>query len=227
MNSEYSLIVDAQTCVIELVVKTEKSFYFLLFWKLFLHRLNTCSLTVHYRFLIWVKFVWFQTISSRFCAIHLSFLHSGIARAFQGGRLAHPEGQNEDKNVESLMKNKKKWEKFEEIWGKWNFCPPGTVRLTMPLFLQSLKLELSNEQKISFNVRNMLNRITKKIRNKIYQRKLEIGDQIEPNIPKLVHIHTKQNYTVRCMLVTLSQSKLNCFTLPVNGWKFFFFNEID
>ena len=31
---------------------------------------------------------------------------SGVARAFPGGRLAHPEGQNEEEN-KSLRKNKK------------------------------------------------------------------------------------------------------------------------
>ena len=32
---------------------------------------------------------------------------SGVARAFPGGRLAHPEGQNEEEISESLRKNKK------------------------------------------------------------------------------------------------------------------------
>ena len=32
---------------------------------------------------------------------------SGVARAFSGGRLAHPEGQNEEENEQSLRKNKK------------------------------------------------------------------------------------------------------------------------
>ena len=39
---------------------------------------------------------------------------SGVAWAFPGGRLAHPEGQNEDKNEESLRKIRKNdWN-----WGK-------------------------------------------------------------------------------------------------------------
>ena len=33
---------------------------------------------------------------------------SGIARAFPGGQLAQPEGQNEEENEKSLRKNKKK-----------------------------------------------------------------------------------------------------------------------
>ena len=40
---------------------------------------------------------------------------SGVARAFPGGRLAHPEGQNEEENNLSLRKNKKK---LIKIWGK-------------------------------------------------------------------------------------------------------------
>ena len=32
---------------------------------------------------------------------------SGVARAFPGGRLAHPEGQNEEENRSRLRKNKK------------------------------------------------------------------------------------------------------------------------
>ena len=33
------------------------------------------------------------------------FLGSGVARAFPDGRFAHLEGQNEDKNKESVRKN--------------------------------------------------------------------------------------------------------------------------
>ena len=32
-------------------------------------------------------------------------LSSGVARAFPGGRLAHPEVQNEEENEETLRKN--------------------------------------------------------------------------------------------------------------------------
>ena len=32
---------------------------------------------------------------------------SGVARAFPGGRLAHPEDQNEEENEKILRKNKK------------------------------------------------------------------------------------------------------------------------
>ena len=45
--------------------------------------------------------------------------NSGVARAFPGGRLAHPEGQNE----ESLRKNKKIWSKFEEKMRKVKLLP--------------------------------------------------------------------------------------------------------
>ena len=42
-------------------------------------------------------------------------LTSGVARAFPGGRVAHPESQNEEENEKSLRKNKKKMIK---IWEK-------------------------------------------------------------------------------------------------------------
>ena len=58
---------------------------------------------------------------------------SGLARAFPGGRVTHPESQNEEENEEILRKNKKKWSKFGGKWGKWNSYPPGTVRLAMAL----------------------------------------------------------------------------------------------
>ena len=41
--------------------------------------------------------------------------HSGVARAFPGGWVAHPEGQNEDRNEEGLRKNLKQ---MMEILGK-------------------------------------------------------------------------------------------------------------
>ena len=40
---------------------------------------------------------------------------SGVARAFPGGRVAHPESQNEEENGKSLRKNKKK---LIKIWGE-------------------------------------------------------------------------------------------------------------
>ena len=39
---------------------------------------------------------------------------SGVARAFPDGRLARPEGQNEEENGKNLRKSKKNWSKFEE-----------------------------------------------------------------------------------------------------------------
>ena len=61
------------------------------------------------------------------------FSTSGVARAFPGGRVAHPEGQNEEENEKSLRKSKKNWSKFEEKMRKGNSCPPGTVRLATAL----------------------------------------------------------------------------------------------
>ena len=43
-----------------------------------------------------------------------SLYSSGVARAFPGGRLAHPEDQNEEENKWSLRKNKKTCSNFEE-----------------------------------------------------------------------------------------------------------------
>ena len=34
-------------------------------------------------------------------------MYSGVASAFPGGRVAHPEGQNEEEKEQSLRKNKK------------------------------------------------------------------------------------------------------------------------
>ena len=48
---------------------------------------------------------------------------SGVARAFPGGRLAHPEGQNEEENKLSLRKNKKICLKFEEKMRKVELLP--------------------------------------------------------------------------------------------------------
>ena len=55
---------------------------------------------------------------------------SGIARAFPGGRLAHPEGQNEEENSKVWGKI---YQNLRKKLGKWNSCPPGTVRLAMAL----------------------------------------------------------------------------------------------
>ena len=60
-------------------------------------------------------------------------MHSGVARAFPGGRVAHPKGQNGEENKKILRKIKKNWMQFEEKWGKWNSCLPGTGRLATPL----------------------------------------------------------------------------------------------
>ena len=55
---------------------------------------------------------------------------SGVARAFPGGRLAHPEGQNEEENSKVWGKND---QNLRKKLGKWNSCPPGTVRLATTL----------------------------------------------------------------------------------------------
>ena len=80
---------------------------------------------------------------------------SGVARAFPGGRLAHPEGQNEEENENSLRKSKKTWSKFEEKMRKVELLPTrdceagygpdyahcaGPCLLTLPAVLALLKI---------------------------------------------------------------------------------------
>ena len=48
---------------------------------------------------------------------------SGVARAFPGGQLAHPEGQNEEENEKSLRKSQKTWFKLEEKMRKVELLP--------------------------------------------------------------------------------------------------------
>ena len=47
--------------------------------------------------------------------LEVSPVPSGVARAFPGGRVAHPESQNEEENEKSL---RKKYKKMIKIWGK-------------------------------------------------------------------------------------------------------------
>ena len=58
---------------------------------------------------------------------------SGVARAFPGGRVAHPEGQNEEENTQSLRENKKNWWKFEEKMRKVEHLPTRDMRLATAL----------------------------------------------------------------------------------------------
>ena len=48
----------------------------------------------------------------RTCRLVYCIATSSVARTFPGGRVAHPESQNEEENEKSLRKNKKKWSKF-------------------------------------------------------------------------------------------------------------------
>ena len=66
-------------------------------------------------------------------------LASGIARAFPGGRAAHPKDQNEEENEKKIK------EKLREATGKWGkikeiilSCPPGSERLATALQLAIL-----------------------------------------------------------------------------------------
>ena len=49
--------------------------------------------------------------------------HSGEARAFPGGRVAHPEGQNEEESEKKMRKIEKNWLKFEESMRKLERLP--------------------------------------------------------------------------------------------------------
>ena len=65
-------------------------------------------------------------------------LYSGVAGAFPGGRLAHPKGQNEEENKQSLRKN---WSKFEESEtlahpGLWGWLRPWVFILNLLSFLE-------------------------------------------------------------------------------------------
>ena len=50
-------------------------------------------------------------------------MSSGVATAFPGGRLAHPDGQNEEENDKSLRKTKTNWSKIEEKMRKFELLP--------------------------------------------------------------------------------------------------------
>ena len=49
--------------------------------------------------------------------------NSGVARAFTGGRAAHPEDQNEEENEENLRKNESKYLKMRKDWGNVLILP--------------------------------------------------------------------------------------------------------
>ena len=46
---------------------------------------------------------------------HINF-NSGVARAFPGGRAAHPKDQNEEENEENLRKNERNYRKMRKGW---------------------------------------------------------------------------------------------------------------
>ena len=48
---------------------------------------------------------------------------SGVARAFPGGRSAHPEDQNEEENEERLRKNERSYKKMRKDWGNHPILP--------------------------------------------------------------------------------------------------------
>ena len=79
-----------------------------------------------------------------FCEIPV---YSGVARAFPGGRVAHPESQNEEETEKSLRKNKKKRKKFGEKMRKVGLLPIrdceagyGPVRLWCEFWKETHKI---------------------------------------------------------------------------------------
>ena len=65
-----------------------------------------------------------------------SKITSVVARAFPGGRAAHPKDQIEEENEEKL---KEKWEKIRKEWGKMRKCStPAQPRLRVWLRLWNL-----------------------------------------------------------------------------------------
>ena len=53
----------------------------------------------------------------------VSVSYSGVARAFPGGRAAHPEDQNEEENEEKLRKNERSYRKMRKDWGNHPIFP--------------------------------------------------------------------------------------------------------
>ena len=49
--------------------------------------------------------------------------HNGVARAFPGGRAAHPEDQNEEENKENLRKNERTYRKMRNNLGNVPILP--------------------------------------------------------------------------------------------------------
>ena len=49
-----------------------------------------------------------------FCFVLFCLTVSGVARAFRGGRVAHPEDQNEEENEENLRKNERNYGKMRK-----------------------------------------------------------------------------------------------------------------
>ena len=54
-----------------------------------------------------------------------SSLCSGVARAFSSGRVAHPEGQNEEENNESLRKIRKNNQNLKKNEESGTLAHPG------------------------------------------------------------------------------------------------------
>ena len=75
-------------------------------------------------------------------------LVSGVARAFPGGRAAHPEDQNEEESNENLRKNEVNYRKMRKDWGMFLSCPTVSERLATALTLVIWQVEpfLKNHQ---------------------------------------------------------------------------------
>ena len=96
----------------------------------------------------WSRTIWDMVLDHKMTlksSKAISVTSSGVARAFPGGRLAHPEGQNEEE-ISKLWGGKK--EKLVEIWGKneesGTLAHPGLWGWLRPWWHQSTRWWLSS-----------------------------------------------------------------------------------
>ena len=73
-------------------------------------------------------------ISTSFCILLLAEWLSSVAMQGLPEWASRPPGEPKwGKNEKSLSKSRNNWSKFEGNLGKWNFCPPGMMRLATAL----------------------------------------------------------------------------------------------
>ena len=108
----------------------DEVFLFLLTTQLCTHALSQylcktlhhcCNLSKLFKIMLKLQYVK-QTVS-KYLQSKIIIIICDVARTFLGRRLAHPEGQNEEENEESLRKSKKNCSKFEEKMRKVELLP--------------------------------------------------------------------------------------------------------